>query len=400
MILRNIDAQNFAVKPLSVEHHTKETAVSVQPEVKTTESKTGSQALSSYFRGGQMVSFEGHPCAKSDFKVKREEGIPCACCGRLMMTNNGVKNFESKAVGAKGEDLQNLLTVNKEFFRGTEKAVANFLIKTSKMNPDLTMKGLLTHYSPNAKAMLEEEQYNVLDEIVEKAKVLGKDNDVEKCVRQARKDIKESTDEKHFERKPFLKKFVKVTNKLEDKELAGQLLDTAVKLPMSKNSIEAFIVKYAHGDKDDLAIAHRLVQPSVATAEHIHPDTLGGPDNTANYVSECGDCNSKRGHMPLEEWMENFPNMPRSVQRNINEVTERIIKGNLGSRYDDYPLDIQATMARETGGIIKLEVKNPEEIDKAREERGIPQPSSQPYQPNPSEHHEHNYPHRPHPHHH
>ena len=76
--------------------------------------------------------------------------------------------------------------------------------------------------------------------------------------------------------------------------------------------------------------------------------------------------------MPLEEWMENFPNMPRSVQRNIDEVTERIINGNLGDRYDDYPLDIQATMQRETGGLIKLEVKNPEEIDKAREEKGLP----------------------------
>ncbi|MBR1776708.1 hypothetical protein IJ750_06535, partial [bacterium] len=377
MILRNIDAQSLAVKNVTKGKGVQETAILIQPEVKSMESKKGSQALSSYFRGGQMVSFEGHPCAKSDFKVKREEGIPCACCGRMMMTNNGVKNFESKAVGAKGEDLQNLLAANKDYFRGTEKAVANFLFKTSKMNPNLTMKGLLTHYSPNAKAMLEEEQYNVLDEVLEKAKVLGKNNEVEKCVQQARKDIRESTDEVHFERKPFLKKFVEVTSKLEDKELAGQLLDTAVKLPMSQNSIEAFIVKYAHGDKDDLAIAHRLVQPSIATAEHIHPDTLGGPDNTSNYVAECGDCNSKRGHMPLEEWMENFPNMPRSVQRNINEVTERIINGNLGGRYDDYPLDIQATMARETGGIIQLEVKNPEEIDKAREVRVLPkhQPS-------------------------
>ena len=66
--------------------------------------------------------------------------------------------------------------------------------------------------------------------------------------------------------------------------------------------------------------------------------------------------------------------MPRSVQRNIDEVTERIINGNLGSRYDDYPLDLQQAIDRETDGVIKLKVKNPEEIDKAREERGIPKP--------------------------
>ena len=386
MILRHLDVQSTAL-PVQSKSVTKETPTAqVAIEEKSVDSKNGSKALSNYFRGAQMVNFEGHHCAKSDFKVKKEEGIPCACCGRVMMTNNGVQNFERKAIGAKGEYLQNLLNANMEYFRGTEKAVVNFLVKTSKANPELTMKGLLTQYSPNALVLLEEEQKNVLSEVSQKASVLGKDNPVEKCVQKALHIIDNGTDAHHFERKPFLKEIVNATKDIKDKELAGQILDSAVKLPMSKNSIEAFIVKYAHGDKEDKDIAHRLAQTAVATAEHIHPDTLGGPDNTANYVAECGDCNSKRGHMPLEEWMENFPNMPRSVQRNIDEVTERIIKGNLGDRYDDYPLDIQATMNRETGGLIKLEVKNPEEIDKAREERGLPKSQ------NSQHHHPQRYP--------
>ena len=375
MILRHLDMQSASVQQAPLKSISSSTqAHQVQPEKLGTDYKVGSNALSNYFRGSQMLHFKGHPCSKSEFKVKREEGIPCACCGRLMMTNNGVQNFENKADGAKGEDLQNLLTANMDFFRGTEKAVVNFLVKTSKMNPELTMQGIMTQYSPSAKVLLEDEQRNVLSEVSQKASVLGKDNPVEKYIQKGLKDIAESTDKKHFERKPFLKGLVDVTNKLSDKELAGQILDTAVKLPMSQNSIEAFIVKYGHGSKTDKQIAHRLAQTAVSTAEHIHPDTLGGPDHTSNYVAECGDCNSKRGHMPLEEWMENFPNMPRSVQRNIDEVTERIIQGNLGGRYDDYPMDVKQTMNRETGGIIRLEVKNPEEIEKARAERGLPSP--------------------------
>lgn len=376
MILNSLDIQKTSyIQPKTQTQDKTVTPQNVQPQIQTTDDKKGSQAISNYFRGEQLVSFKGHHCDKSSFKVKREEGIPCACCGRMMMTNDGVKHFENSAVGATGEDLQGLLNANMEYFRGTEKAVVNFLLKTSQENPKLTMKGLLTKYSPNARVLLEDEQYNVLDELTQKASVLGKDNAVEKCVNQARNKIKNSTDENHFERKPFLKSMVNVTKNLKDKELAGQLLDIAVKIPMSQNSIEAFIVKYAHGDKDDKAIAHRLAQTAVSTAEHIHPDSLGGPDNTANYVAECGDCNSKRGHMPLEEWMQNFPNMPRSVQRNIDEVTERIINGNLGTDYDDYPVDIQRTMDRETDGLVKIKVKNPEEIDKAREERGLPKPT-------------------------
>ena len=291
-----------------------------------------------------------------------------------MMTSKGVDNFVKKAANAKGEYLQEVLSANMEFFRGTEKSVVNFFMKTSQKNPDANMKDLLVQYAPNAKVLLEEEQKNVLAEVSQKASVLGKDNPIQQRVERALVDIANSTDAKHFERKPFLKDIADLTGRMEDKELGGQILDSAVKLPMSKDSIEAFIVKYSHDNKSGQDIARRLAQPAIATAEHIHPDTLGGPDNTANYMSECADCNNKRGHMPYSEWMENYPNMPRSVQRNIDEVTERIINGNLGSRYDDYPLDLQQAIDRETDGVIKLKVKNPEEIDKAREERGIPKP--------------------------
>ena len=348
-----------------------------QPQVSTDDRK-GSQAIANYFRGEQLVAFKGFSCSKSDFIVKKEEGIPCACCGRMMMTSKGVDHFEKNATGATGEYLQKLLGANMEYFRGTEKAVANFIMETSKKNPKLSMSGLMSHYSPNARVLLEKEQKNVLGEVSKKAEVLGKDNAVQKVVDQAIKDIDNSTDKKHFERVPFLETFAKTVDKLEDKNLAGELLDTAVKLPMSQESIEAFIVKYGHGDKSDAQIARRLAQPAIATAEHIHPDTLGGPDNTANYMSECGDCNSNRGHMPYSEWMKNYPNMPRSIQRNIDEVTERIINGNLGDKYDDYPIDLQKAVARETDGVVQLQVKNPEEIEKAREERGLPKPQPTP----------------------
>jgi len=375
MNLRGIDVQTVSVQPLESKKENVKQAKSVETvQGNTVEEKKGSNALSSYFRGGQAVNFTGFPCSKSKFNVKQEEGVPCSCCGRLMMTSKGVDNFVKKAANAKGEYLQEVLSANMEFFRGTEKSVVNFFMKTSQKNPDANMKDLLVQYAPNAKVLLEEEQKNVLAEVSQKASVLGKDNPIQQRVERALVDIANSTDAKHFERKPFLKDIADLTGRMEDKELGGQILDSAVKLPMSKTSIESFIVKYSHSDKSGEDIARRLSQPAIATAEHIHPDTLGGPDNTANYMSECADCNNKRGHMPYSEWMENYPNMPRSVQRNIDEVTERIINGNLGSRYDDYPLDLQQAIDRETDGVIKLKVKNPEEIDKAREERGIPKP--------------------------
>lgn len=160
MNFRTVDVQTANIQPQKQPvNNTKEGNNNpvAQPQV-SSDDKKGSQALSSYFRGSQLVAFKGFSCSKSDFIVKKEEGIPCACCGRLMMTNKGVENFERNANGATGEYLQKLLKANMEYFRGTEKAVANFILETSEKNPKLSMSGLMSYYSPNAKVLLENEQ--------------------------------------------------------------------------------------------------------------------------------------------------------------------------------------------------------------------------------------------------
>ena len=93
-------------------------------------------------------------------------------------------------------------------------------------------------------------------------------------------------------------------------------------------------------------------------------------------MGECQECNGSRGNMSYDEWMKRYPNMPDNIQVNADAVTEEIIKGKIGGNYDDYPVDLKDAIERETGGKVVLTVKNPEEIDKAREERGLPKPKA------------------------
>lgn len=341
------------------------------------EQKSSSDAVSGYFKAAQLLSFKGYPCSKAGFLVKRQKNIPCACCGQKMFTSDGIKDFVKEVESQKGKDLSKTLEENMGYFRGIERAVAKFLIKTSSKSPDLGMSELLQKYSPNAKVLMETEQKSVMDRIDEKAKsILGEKNVVSDCVNEAIKQIDNGTKDNTFLRKPFLANLVETLKQVEDKELAGQMLDIAVQLPTSKNTLESFIVKYSQ--KNNFEIARRLAQTGISTAEHIHPDSMGGPDDTSNYMAECAHCNSHRGTTDLEEWMKEYPNMPRSVQRNIDEVTERIINGDLGTKYEDYPTDLQKTVDTETRGIIKLKVKNSEEIEAERKKRGLPNPAPSP----------------------
>ena len=67
--------------------------------------------------------------------------------------------------------------------------------------------------------------------------------------------------------------------------------------------------------------------------------------------------------------MTNYPNMPESAQKNVDFVTEKLINGELGEDYTDYPADLKNALDNQTKGQIKLNVLNPEEIEKKRNER-------------------------------
>ena len=93
-------------------------------------------------------------------------------------------------------------------------------------------------------------------------------------------------------------------------------------------------------------------------------------------MGECQECNGSRGNMSYDEWMKKYPNMPDNIQVHADAVTEEIIKGKIGGNYDDYPVDLKDAISSETNGKVVLTVKNPEEIQKAREERGLARPEA------------------------
>lgn len=351
-------------------------------------SSRASQIARNYFMGAQMVNFTGFPCSTSNFKVKELEDMPCTCCGRPMMTNKQTDEFALRAGKAVGEDLNQVLEDNMPYFRAEEKAIVHYIQKQTKNMPDATLTTAISRTNADPAQILRDEQIDVLKRTSEKSKeLLGEKNIVQGlCERELAKTFGVGVNERRrpksgvgsrFNRTDFLSQIVDTEKKGVAHKDVHKILDVAVQLPESEKIISKMLSDYGHGGSD-VRFAKRLIQKAVVTAEHIHPKSKGGPNATNNYMGECQECNGSRGNMSYDEWMKRYPNMPDNIQVNADAVTEEIIKGKIGGNYDDYPVDLKDAIERETGGKVVLTVKNPEEIDKAREERGLPKPQPTP----------------------
>lgn len=347
-------------------------------------SSKASQIARNYFLGGQNlnIAFKGFPCSTGNFRVKELEDMPCTCCGRPMMNNKQIDEFSNLAGNASGAKLNQILEDHMDYFRAEEKAIVHHIQKQLADMPDASLTTAITRKGADAGVILRNEQIDVLKRTSEKSQeLLGKDNAVQNACERALKTSfgvgADSRREKRaavFNRVGFLSNLVALEEKKGiDHKAMHKILDVAVQLPDSEKTIQKMLTNYAYGGSDT-KFARRLIQKAVVTAEHIHPKSKGGPNATNNYMGECQECNGSRGNMSYDEWMKQYPNMPDNIQVNADAVTEEIIKGKIGGNYDDYPVDMKAAVEKETEGKVVIKVKNPEEIDKAREERGLAQP--------------------------
>ena len=320
-----------------------------------------------YFLGGQAVSFKGHSCSTSDFKVVKLNDVPCGCCGMPMLTYKQNQQLCLEATQKAGSSLAEFLQDNKKYFRGNESAIVNYIISEAQKDEMTDVSSIISRSDVDTHEIFSNENKRVLNNI--KASLLSNHCRNEEINSYVDNTIAQLNSEENvnFKRNSFLSGLNSLLNSNGDKELKHQVLDRAIKLPTSEAQIERFFEKYSNASTTK--IMQRLLNPATATAEHIKPHSLNGSNNTANYLGECEECNSKRGNSDLNNyWMTNYPNMPESAQKNIDFVTDKIVKGELGDKYDDYPVDLQKTLDKQTNGQIKLKVLTPEEIEAKRQE--------------------------------
>lgn len=159
-----------------------------------------------------------------------------------------------------------------------------------------------------------------------------------------------------FSRKAFLSELKIVLDGVSDAELKETMFKTAEKLPTSKNAVDAYIVKYKDSPPDK--IAFRLLHPSSASVEHIHPKSLGGADSMANFGGATISENTARGNMDFTEQMKKRPATPENCQKYLDKLIELERNGVFDKLGMDvsYIKDFVRAVKRESKGQIILDV--------------------------------------------
>lgn len=108
-----------------------------------------------------------------------------------------------------------------------------------------------------------------------------------------------------FSNKGFVYDLRNILDGVEDKKLVEEILNEAKILPKSSDDINAFILKFKDMDED--MIGSKLFGESVASIEHLHPQSLGGSNYMVNNALAKKWINTKRQNRPLDEILQQFP---------------------------------------------------------------------------------------------
>lgn len=161
-----------------------------------------------------------------------------------------------------------------------------------------------------------------------------------------------------FSRKSFLYDLDKLLIGLPDKKLQEKMISVAENLPTSKESRSAYILKFVSQPSEK--IIYRLLWPTFASVEHIHPRSCGGPDKLSNYGGATTEENSDRKNLEFTKQMKRKPDTKINCQKYIDRLIELANEGvfskiNLNI---NYIFDFKKAIQKESKGAIILDDSN------------------------------------------
>ena len=316
-------------------------------------------ALKSYFLAGQAVNF-GFGVSTGGFITKEMDDVPCCCCGGRMVLANEVDNKAEEFTNYTGKGLAQKIEEDKDFFRTPQRVVMMLAAEEAAKHPGWDLARAKKAVGSGLRRRTGEYCINSLnkaDAIVKAS--YGEENPVSKLISAEVEKLSNG----QIERMPFTEQLTKLEGQI-DPVTYHAVLDAAMDIPANYKDVAD---AYANAKGNAKGIVRSLLKPSIQTIEHIHPKSLGGPNDTENFIAECKDCNNPRGNMSYSQWLKVHPEYPHKAQEHIEWFQQQIVDGEIDSRYDSYGVDVKKTLSRESHGIIELKVLNAEKIQELRE---------------------------------
>lgn len=295
---------------------------------------------------------------KAGDKLKELDNITCPYSGVKMISASKMDKIERRLDHCSTlSDNINTLQQYRPCMQKLEKQVFGKLKEYAIDNPSATANDCLQELKPECLTKLRIEEFKVLDSIDKLSNKMSPEKalEIRRITTNARKQILEDKNDQIFKRKDILSDLAIITKKSGDKELANEIWETANKLPKSATNFNAFVVKYA--DRTQKEIMARLLRPSIASIEHITPKSIN-PDHTlSNFMLASRDWNSDRGNIPLPEYIDKHPTIPKNCQRYTDDIIKSIKNGKLQNS-DWYPYMLKEKLYNESNGIVRIRLHN------------------------------------------
>lgn len=212
-------------------------------------------------------------------------------------------------------------------------------------------------FAPETNKKTEAKQKEIITfmEIILKRSVLKKNIAIKELLENSKNKLNHKKMLIPFTRKSFLYDLQKLIESLHNGDLQEKLLEIAQKLPTSQESKSAYIVKYSRESSEK--IFYRLLWPSFASVEHIHPQSHGGEDILSNYGGATTRENTARQNILFTKQLKRRPLAKIYCQKYLDRLIEFAKKGvfrkyNMDIRYIE---DFKQSIKTESKGSLVLD---------------------------------------------
>ena len=310
------------------------------------------------FIKSSQISFGSATSQSAPLKKLRNMIDPYS--GITMLSSDELSIAEKKLDKCKdAKSSIKVLSKYKKNMLPVEKAMFEIFKEYSKQNPTGNFVDCLNSLRPEAHKKLMLEEFDILDKVDELSRNASPDlalavrDKTTKC----RDVILTDNPMKPFKRKTLITSLDEIIPDKNEEQLFNTLKEQIEYLPTSGTSKNAFIVKYADSSRprSHEEIAKRLLRPSLQSAEHIHPDSLGGANALSNFILTSAGRNSERGNMPLFNFIAKYPDIPIYMQTHVEQIIDNIHKEKLKG-IEDYPYLLKDSLYKESNWLINLDL--------------------------------------------
>ncbi len=127
----------------------------------------------------------------------------------------------------------------------------------------------------------------------------------------------------------------------------------------SEFAIEDYLLRKSKGECVE-DFYKNLFDKSISSIEHLNPRARGGTDDISNFLSVCRSCNNKRGFIPLSVYVKSHPDIIENTALQLEVLSKKLPKliseRKIDKKYKDYPSQVSDTLRDITGGQINIKV--------------------------------------------